>query len=227
MQLSQLIYEVGEVGFNSPRRQSDIKDLINRAQREIAQRRNWTFMHLRTTAQVGAGTTSADLGPNFKCLSSEKSPVSFTQGSYNLPVAVASREEIEGLGIWPWADGPAFTPTPGSMAPVRVVFLEKNGPTGNWTLNIPPQLTPTLPLVFNLSAFFFPADLVLGTDSTQMTNHGDLADAIINLAKYRLYAAEEPGSKESAACKQMYEDGIKRACYADEQQKWGGRTMRM
>ncbi len=173
-----------------------------------------------------AGGVSAPLGDTFKELSSEKSPVSYTDaslGQSNVPVKVASREEIESWWPWPWPFGPILVPIPGSYLPIRVVFIECND--GQWAINIPPQFAATNTLVFNVSAYWYPPDLLLGTDRNSLTDHGDLAEALIARAKAMAFFAEDPTDKRGMACMLNYQQLYKSALYADERQKTAGRTL--
>lgn len=182
-------------------------------------------MHNRLTFTIPSGSLNVSLGATFKQLSSEQSPVSYTYGIYNLPVTVASREQVEASGAW-WTTYQNFTPTPGGTWPIRVVFIEQNA-GGNWTINLPPQCVQGSETPFNVSAYYFPADLALGTDSNALTNHGMLADALLNKAKAIAYAAEDPTDKRVAASLALYEDYFRQACYEDNAQQFGGRTLRM
>lgn len=227
MNLSEIIYEVGEISIGTVRLESDFVNFTNRAIRTICTRRNWNFMHNRTQVTIPSGQTSVSLGLNFKQLSPEKSPISFTYGLYNLQVYVASREETESWGIWPWVNGYDSFPTPGSVWPIRVVFMEQDGPGGAWTLNIPPQFPAVSNLPYNVSAFWYPDDLVLGTDSNGVTNDGQLCDALINLTRALCYTALDPTSKQAAASRVLYEDYFRKACYQNESQHFGGRPLRL
>lgn len=226
MQLSEIIREIGELSVRSAAQDSDYKSLINRAQRGIAQRNNWSFLHARRQASVLSGATSVRLGPTFKQLSEEKSPVSYTDsslGQSSVPVKVSSREEIESWWPWPWPFGPILVPIPGSYLPIRVIFIENNN--GEWTLNIPPQFAASSTLVFNISAYWYPNDLQLGTDRNAITDHGDLCEALINRARALAYFAEDPTDKKGIASMNAYQQYFKSALYADEKQKTGGRVL--
>ena len=228
MELSEILHEVGELSVLSQAQSLDLKGLVNRAQRGIAQRHNWSFMHNRSTASVLTGATSVVLASTFKELSSEKSPVSYTDaslGQSNVPVKVASREEIESWWPWPWPFGPILVPIPGSYLPIRVVFIECNQSV--WTLNIPPQFAASATLVFNISAYWYPKDLVLGTDHNGMTDNGDICEALINRTRALAYFAEDPTDKRGMASMNLYQQFYKSALYADEAQKSGGRTKHM
>lgn len=226
MTCSDLTREISELGVRNGRFDMDYRGWINRAQKTIASRRNWTFMHNRGQFTIPSGSTSVSLGSTFKQLSSEQSPVSYTYGIYNLPVYVASREEIEGRGIWPWTNGPTFQPTPGGAWPIRVVFIEQNS-GGNWTINIPPQFAPQLDLTFNVSAYFYPADLALGTDHNALTDNGFLGDALLNLVKSIAYSSEDSTDKRVMGCRALYEDYFNQAAYEDAARQYSGRTLRM
>lgn len=181
-------------------------------------------MHNRSVFSVLSGTTSVSLGSTFKQLTGETSPVSYTIGGFNTPVEVVSREQTERLGYW--VNVSNYIPTPGGTWPIRVVFIEQNS-GGNWTLNIPPQCAPTLDMPFNVSAYYFPAALALGTDSNALTNHGLLADGLVNLVKAMAYETEDPTDKRAIACRMLYEDYYNKAIYQDTAQQFGGRELRM
>lgn len=227
MTLSEVIYECGELGNQSIRVESDWKGFVNRAQRRIAQRRNFTLLHDYRPVTVASGQTSVLLGRNFKQLSEEESPVSFNYGQYQLPVKVTSRARIQGLGFWPLQNGPLCLPAPYGYIPIQVVFLERNGPGGQWQLCIPPQYSVTTNLVFNISAYWFPEDLNLGDDHNALTDHGDLCEALINLTKAMAYFAEETDNPKGTAAMALYEQAFESACYSDVAQSMGGRTLRM
>ncbi len=227
MTLNQITIRVGEKGVKSPTLDSDFKDFINEAMREVADRRLWTFMHNRTTATIASGQTSVPLGATFKQLGQEESPISFDYGNYSLPVRVVSRERIEQAGIWPWQNGPFNLSIPGGYMPTLVVFLEKNGPGGQWTLNVPPQYQVTQNAVFNISGFYYPTPLALGDDHNAFTDDSNLAQAIINIAKELAYTAEESDNPKAQFARALAEKAIERALYADGQAQYSGRTMRL
>lgn len=232
MTLSDILQEVGEIdtaiakgGALDGRMNTSLRNMVNRAQRAICRRRNWNFMRDRRTATVASGNTSCNLGDAFKELSSEQSPVSYTYGVYNLPVLVTSREALEARGIWPWLDGPFFIPIPGGVWPIRTVFIE--GTSAGWTLNIPVQFAPTTDVVFNISAFYYPADLILATDHNQLTDDGELAEALLHKTRAIAYAAADPSDKRVAAAEQIYEQRFISACYSDGHQTYAGRTLHL
>lgn len=80
---------------------------------------------------------------------------------------------------------------------------------------------------FNVSAYYFPAALALGTDSNALTNHGLLADGLVNLVKAMAYETEDPTDKRAIACRMLYEDYYNKAIYQDTAQQFGGRELRM
>jgi len=75
MNLSELVYELGELAIQSPRLESDYVRFVNRAMNVIQQRHNWGFMHSRLLVTISAGQNSAAIGTTFKELAPEKSPV--------------------------------------------------------------------------------------------------------------------------------------------------------
>lgn len=228
MTLSEITHEIGDLSVRSISVELDLINFINRAQRSICQRNSWSWMHQQRKANVLANSTSVALDPTFKALTEEKSPVSYTDaslGQSNVPVKVSSRQEIESWWPWPWPFGPILVPIPGSYLPIRVVFIENN--SGEWRLHIPPQFAASATLVFNISAYWFPNDLVLGTDSTPLTNSGDLGEALINRARAMAYFSEDPTDKRGIASQQLYQELYKSALYADEKQKTAGRVLHM
>lgn len=230
MTLAEIIYECGELGRSGGTGQrvlSDWKGFINRAQRQIADRANFTFLHDRRAVVITSGSTSVALGANFKELSGEQSPVSFAVGGYNAPVIVTSRERTEILGLWPSPNVPYAPPLPGGHMPLQVVFLETNGPGGQWALNVPPQYSVTSDATFNVSAYWYPGDLTQGEDHNALTDHGILSEALVNLAKSIAYRAEEPDNPKGVAAKQIAEEAIREALYSDGAKRFAGRTMRM
>lgn len=230
MNLSQIVYECGEIGRSNgtgQRVDSDWISFINRAQRTIAERNDWTWMHARNQVTIASGLNSVALGSTFKKLTAEESPVSFVYGRYNLPVKITSRERIESCGIWPLQKGPFSLPIPGGFSPIQVLFLERNAPGGQWALNTPPQYSVTQDATFNVSAYWYPRDLAGGDDRNEMTDSGDLSEAIVNMAKALAYRAEEVDSPKGLAAKAIAEEAIGRALYSDGAQRWGGRTLRL
>lgn len=228
VKLDYLIYELAEIGVKSPRTMQNAKEYINRAIRALAERQNWTGLHNRTQNTILSGQTSCSLGENFKELTDEQSPISFTYGQYNLPVVVTSRERIESFGIWPFPNGPLSFPVPGGYNPIQIVFLEQDGPSGMWTLNVPPQYPITQNAVFNVSAYYFPPPLVQGNEENWFTRHGDLVNAVINLAKSYAYAAEEVDSPKAQAAMALSRENYIMALYTDTQKRFTNRgTLRM
>lgn len=223
MNLSEVIHECGELAVKDRALISDIKGFVNRAQKTICQRRNWNFMHDRQQATITAGGTSANMPATFKELGTERSPVSYTNPANGLPitVTVSSRSELERLGYY---RGIYFATLPASYLPIGYVFIEQNA-GGVWTLNIPQQYIASSNIVFNIQAYYFPADLVLGTDHNGLTDHGDLAEALINKTKALAYFSQDPTDPRGVAALQMYEQQMRQAAYDDTRQRIAGRAM--
>lgn len=226
MNLSQIIYRVGELGVKNAVTDLDIVEFINEAQREVADRKLWSFMHDYRTATMVSGQTKAPLGVTFKQLGTEESPVSFNYSNYQLPVKVLSRARIDGMGIWPWLNGPFSLSIPGGYMPAMVTFLEQDA-GGEWTLNVPVQYIVTQDITFNVSAYYYPDNLTVGTATNAFTNDGNLCQAIVNIAKERAYSNVETDSQKATAARMLAEQAIERAIYSDGQKSMGGRTMRM
>lgn len=226
MDLESLVREV-RYSVKSAQLQQDLKGMVNRAIKTIAERRNWSAMHDLRAITIPSGYSQTSLGSDFKQLSEEESPVSFTYGNYRIAVQVTSRSRIELAGIWPFPNGPLSFPVPGGFMPVRVVFLERNGPGGEWTLNVPPQFSITQPAVFNVQAYWYPAVLVKGSDTNPFTMDGNLSDAIMMLARAYAYRSEDPTDERGAAAKEEAEESIVRAMYAESAIAMGGRNLRM
>ena len=295
--LSEIIYEVQELGVKSARSDLDIRRWTNQAQKRIAARKNWTFLRQQqpfsitgavvaltsnsaakpsvvvsaahglitgqkytgsidavsgsiptingertitvtgatgftvpvnvTTAGTGGTITfrSVSLGSTFKCLSNEKSPITYDDPTGTnprpIPVDVISRAISNRIGYY----NPSFN-TVTNTYPIQYVFLEQNGPSGEWALYLPEQYQPVA-ITFNVSAYFYPVDLALGTDSNALTNHPMLEEALINLTKARTYFAEETDSPTGIAAMAMAEQAIRSAQYADVTQEYSGRPLRM
>lgn len=207
--------------------QQDLAGFMNRAIRTIAERANWSCLQDRRVVVIPSGFSSQKLGAEFKQLIEEGSPVSFVYGSYNLPVLVTSRQQIQNCGIYPFPNGPLSFPVPGGYMPYRVVFFERNGPGGQWTINIPSQFSTTQPAVFFISAYWYPFPLVKGDDENAMTRDGNLSEAIIRLAAHYAFRSVDPTDKRGDAAKEQAEEAIVRAMYTDVFVSMAGRNMRM
>lgn len=219
MNLSQIIREVGELNLRDQAFQSDIRPWVNRGQRVIAERRNWTWMHDRIDATITAGNTSANLPSTFKQLSTERSPITFTapNQAFPTPVHVKSREELERMS--PGQFGNVVNAS-GAWTPFYV-FIEKNS-GGLWTINVPPQFPYVNDSTYAVSCFLFPADLSLGTDHNDLTDSGELCEALMNWIKWKALPKTDP---EGAASKAAFEEGIERAAIIDARQRIGGRQV--
>ena len=228
MTLSEIIYECGELGVKSIRVNSDWKRFVNRAMRQIANRRNWSFMHDQRTATIVAPSLSVSLGKTFKQLSSEKSPVSYqdpsTPNQFPIPVEVISRARADRMGY-----NPAITPFPSQLNafPLRYVFIERNMSANEWQMFLPQQYQTYPTVTFNISAYYYPDDLDLGDDRNGLTDHGDLCEALINLTKALAYLAEEVDDPKGKAAYELYELAMKHAFYNDSSQVYGGRSLKL
>lgn len=226
MTLEDLIREVS-YSSKDAQVQLDLKSFVNRSIRTIAERFNFTAMRDRRLVVIPSGFSSQKLGAEFKQLISEDSPVSFVYGNYELAVQVTSRQRIQLAGIWPFPNGPLSFPVPGGYMPIRVVFLERNGPGGLWTLNIPSQFSITQPAQFWVTAYWYPYPLVKGDDENAMTRDGNLSEAIIRLASSYAFRAVNPTDPRGDAAKAQAEEAITRAMYTDVFVSMAGRAMRM
>lgn len=228
--LEEIIYEVGELSVRSQRTELDLVRFMNRAIRMIAQRKDFTAMHDRRPFYILTGNTSVSLGADFKKMSDEESPVSVSYVSggntYNLPVLVISREQVERQQFWPLIAQFQYQPSPGGFVPIRVVFLERNA-GGDWALFIPPQFSVQNTTQYNVSAFFYPAPLKLGTDHNAITDDPDLVQAIIDKTRSITYLSEDPNSVPGKAALALYEEAFKSADYADSAIKYQARDMHM
>jgi hypothetical protein len=228
MTLQDLIYEVGELSCVSPRIQSDVKGFINRAQRQICNRRNFLWMQDIRQYTIPSNSISVPLDADFKQLTTEKSPVTWTDTvnqAARIPVTILSREEAERYN---WA---FFYPYNAPVAPlvcppVPWVFIDQIA--GVWTLNnsVINQVTNQA-MIYNVSGYFYPKPLVLGTDSNALTQHGQLAEALVNCAKATAYFAEKPGHPDGVEAMAIYEKFYQSACYSDARQKIGGQSVHM
>lgn len=226
MDLESIIRECS-YGVKDSQVQLDLKGMVNRSIRTIAERFNFTAMKDRRLVVIPSGFCSQKMGAEFKQLGQEDSPVSFQYGTYFLSVQVTSRERIELAGIWPFPNGPLSMPVPGGYMPVRVVFFERNGPGGQWTINVPSQFSITQPAQFWVQAYWYPFPLVKGTDSNPMTEDGNLSEAIIRMAACYAYRAVNPTDPRGDAAKAQAEEAITRAIYSDASISGAGRSWRM
>lgn len=225
---AEILYECSSLANQSTRIELDWTRLINRAQRRICQRRSWSFCHDQRQVTVNQGTLSANLDANFKELSSEKSPISYNDPSqtyqFPIPCVLISRARADRQGY-----NPFFAPYPTLLNafPLRYVFIERNGPNGFWTLNIPQQYMVNPTAVFNVSGYYYPDDLKLGDDHNGVTDHPELCDALINLSKALAYYSEDETNPRGDKCMELYEDNYRKASYSDTQQRLMGRSLTM
>lgn len=234
MDLQNLIREVGELPGGNARTDMDIKRFVNRAVMAVAQEQNWTFLRDVRAYTILSGTHSVSMGPNYKCLSDEKSPISVTYNAgdqtFKLPVLVISEEELQRFMYFPYIGQFTNQPTPGGYVPIRVVYMKRNmtgGDGGTWRLHIPAQFTVISDSPYNVSAYYYPSPLVLGTDHNPLTDDPNLCDAVVNYAKWLKYCAVDETSKQAIASKAMYDEHFRNANYADQRARFSGRTLRM
>jgi len=223
MTLEQLIREIGELSVKNGRLNSDIRGWVNRAQRTICERRNWTFMHDTIEVDIAANTAKASLPAEFKELATENSPVSFSVSGSNvpLPVRVLSRAEINRRGnVFPLV----YTQAVSTQAPILEVFIEQNA-EGTWTLNIANTAQQSNPVTFTVSGYFYVPDLEKGSDQNALTNHGDLVEALIARTKAIAYGSQDETDERITACMANYDRHIRDAIYADASKKNGGRAL--
>lgn len=225
MTLSDLIRESGELGARSDRIKSDLKGWVNRGQRAICQRHNFSWMHSQQSVTITAGNTSANLPATFKELSAARSPITYTApaSQFPTPVNVLSRAELERMP--PGASGNVVNAS-GSWSPFYV-FLEKND-GGLWTINIPLGFPVATAVSYALSCYLFPADLSLGTDHNTLTDDTELAEALINWTRSKAYLSQDPPDAQSAQIVQAeYENTVRRAIGQDARKVLAGRRLRM
>jgi len=223
MNLEQLIREIGELGVKNGRLNSDIRGWINRAQRTICERRNWTFMHDVITATIPANHASVNLPETFKQCDDENSPVSYFMPDSTIPnpVQVVSRAAINRAGSLLLARDTRFH---AAQVPIRVCYFEQNA-EGVWTLNILQIASQTTDTPFTIAAYFYTPPLEMAGDQNALTNHGDLVEALIARTKAIAYSSEDPTDKRAQACMADYDRHIKSAIYSDTSKKNGGRAL--
>jgi len=227
MSLSEILQEIGELSNRGNALQSNIRGFVNRAQRSICSRRDWQWMHDRKPVSIPDGETSGPMPSGFKKLSDEASPISYSMGNFDIPVTVTSRSRLEMWFPWPYQFNITTYQQPGIPLPILIVFMEMDGPSNGWRLHIPPQFAQHQALSFNVSGFYYPEDLNLGTDSNFITDNGDLCEALINKAKSLAYFAEDPASKQGIAAQALYEYHLSTAMYTDAAVAYQGRPLRM
>lgn len=111
--------------------------------------------------------------------------------------------------------------------PIRVVFMEQDGPGGLWTLNVPPQFIITNNCQFNVQGYYYPLDLKQGDDTNGMTNNGQLCQAIIALSKAFAFLNNDETEKQGQAAMARFEDLFDKALYEDASRKYNGCNLRM
>lgn len=224
MTLADIIREVGELAARSVSIQSDLKPWVNRAQRAIAQRRNWTFMHSQQSVTIPSGSSSAEISPAFKELSAEKSPITYTSSAaaFPTPVRVRSRQELEATApnLNNVVTNAASTFTP------FYVFLEQND-GGRWTINLPAGYTHSENAIYSISCYLFPDELVKGTDHNAITDDAELQQAIVSLTTAIALRSQDPESTRAEAARQQAERSIQLAIAQDARKRLAGRAIRM
>lgn len=231
MTLSELTYEAGELGNDSVKQESNWTRFVNRAVQQISEYKSWSFLHDRRRFTILTGDHSVSLGREFKCLSNEQSPISVTYASggttYDLPVNVISRALSEQTLYWPSINqivgGP---PIPGGYIPIRVVYLERDG-GGDWRLFIPSPFIVVPDAPYNVSGFWHPAPMKLGTDHNPITDDRNLCEAVINYACARSWFSTDKTSKQGDAAMALYEESLMKADYADDWNRYSGIVLRM
>lgn len=228
MNFAQILDECSTLGNRSTTIEMNWRNWVNRAQRRICQRFNASFMHDQRQVTINQGTLSALLDKNFKEVSSEKSPISYNDPSqtyqFPIPCVLISRARGDRQGYSPYY---APFPTLLNAFPLRYVFIERDGPNGQWSLNIPQQYMVNPTAVFNVSAYYYPNNLEGGNDSSGVTEHPELCDALINLTKAMSFFSEDAESKQGQACMALYEQLFRQATYSDLQQRLQGRSLAM
>ncbi len=222
LNLSDVIRIVGELGVRSQRLESDYKSIVNRAQRGLTERFNFCFMRDIVTATILAGETSGDLPEEWKELDTQYSPVSFTVDSATgrrNPVKIVSRAEIERMGTVMYSQ-------PYWGYPAEYAFIEQLG-GANWTINFPNPNPNSGDVTLHVAGFFYPAELVAGTDTNAMFSGGEITEALINKAKAIAYASEDETDPRAEAAEALAELHFGRARTADTKKRLSGRVLRM
>lgn len=227
MILGDILLEVGEICVHDAKLEINIRSYVNRAIRYIAQRRNWSGMFDWSQVTLLAGNFSVTMPDTFKELGREASPISFNYGQYRLPVNVLTRSQIESFGVWPFVNGPLSMPIPGSYVPIQVVFMERRGPGGPWTLNIPPQFSATQNQTYNVQGYYYPSDLAQASDSNFFTTQPEIVEAVIAKAKSIAFFAQDPTSDKGEAARKQFEDLYVTALYSDASQAMSQVPLRM
>ena len=233
-------------------------------------------MHQRVQIAMPANLQTVAFPANFKALSTQQSPISYTHptSGFPIPVDVTSREQVERVG-YGWRGW--YTLVPNGYLPVGAVFIEYNSNaipagvvstsggfvgrdgvtgepyrivvnngvigiddapqaagqsplTGAWTLNIPTYFSNTSAITYNVSAYWYPTDLLLGTDQDQMTNDGNLSEALLALTKAMLYEADvelDESGKLANRYRTIAEQHLARAANDDARRKIAGRNLTM
>lgn len=238
MDLQDLCREVGELPGANNRTNLEIKRFINRAVRAIGGRKDWTWMRAVRPFVILSGNHSVSMGSDYKCLSTEDSPVSVSYNAgpgpdqaYQLPVRVLSLEEIQKCLYFPYIGQYLTQPIPGGYVPLRVVYFQYNATgfnSGTWRMHVPPQFAVVADSPYNVSAYYYPPPLVLPTDHNACTDDPDLADAVVNYAKSLKYSSVDENDTRADKCMARFEDHFTESDYTDSFIKFANRgTLRM
>lgn len=224
MNLSDIIREVGELAATSKAVRQDIRAWVNRGQRALAQRHSFSFMHSIQGVTIATGTMSAALPANFKELSNEQSPITYTAptSQFPVPVRIMTRAQLESsLPGW----DSRITNASGYWSPFQV-FIEQ-GDGGVWTINLPAGYTQAENATYAVSCYLYPDDLRLGTDHTGATDDAELAEALVNWTVAKALLAEDALDQRGAAARTTSEYHLTRAIAQDARRKLAGRAVRM
>jgi hypothetical protein len=223
--VADIIQEIAEVGVVNSRLSSNYLGWLNRAQRWVCGRRNWNFCFDYQQFTLVGGTSSFQLGPSFKALAPERSPVSYIAPGGGAPITVniSSRAQLSRF----WTSWTAYFYTPNTFwLPPTWMFLEQDN-NGQWTLNLPPSIVAQNDITYGVSAYYFPADFTSGSNTNGLTTHPILIDALINYTKALAYWAQDPTDQRGAAARTIAEQAMTSAAYDDVLTRSSGRAIHM
>lgn len=192
-----------------------IPSSVNSAVRDIQARRSWSFMKATLDMVFTAGTSSVELGADFKSLQPGHTPVKL-EGEYPYSIRVLPTEEAvrrQDQVRWPYQQQTLF--------PLSDDFAWLEGTT----LNFPRAFTSDVPA--KVYVYQYLPKLVDDDDENYLTT--DHPNAVINLAKFKVgqHSSDPEIARMLANWFQLYDQEIRQAIREDASKQTTGKSYRM
>lgn len=187
---------------------------VNAALRDIQARHSWATMKARLNLTLTAGSTTVDLGADFKELQGGHTPVQI-EGDYPRNIRVfPSAEAIRRNDVGGWPYQAVFLPLSDSYAWVD-----------GTTLSFPQA--PEVDLDVSVAVVQYVPALVEDNDENYFTvNH---PNAVVNLTKFKVggFSPNPNTTKNLGGWFQTYDQEIQQAIREDAHKQVAGKTYRM